>query len=368
MTRSSLYIYGVIHSNQEECFDPGQMVALTDIYPSGSPADAAGRHEPFNAAYTIVFRDVAAVVRDSEIVDCHRLPKETLARLLVDHQRLIENVMTRHSIIPMRLGTVAQDRQEVEAILSSGYRTMMDIFERTEDAIEMDVAVTLSDFEAFLREISQTPEIRQLKQSLLDKPDGMTPEDQMEAGLQVKRHFDREKETLALEIQTALAKESQEVRIHSLMDDTMVFNGAFLIPQKQRAAFEQAVECLNETFEDKLNFRCIGPLPTYSFYTLQVRRPDFEDVRWAKQLLGLESDFVTAREIQKARYKAALTCHPDKHPDQPGIEKTFDETSRAYKILLDYYRASNQEADSAEGCYLNEKAFEKTPILVTTVE
>ena len=40
--------------------------------------------------------------------------------------------------------------------------------------------------------------------------------------------------------------------------------------------------------------------------------------------------------------------------------------TRAYKILLDYYRACNQ-SEHDEGCCLNEEAFEKNAVLVTTM-
>jgi DnaJ-class molecular chaperone len=61
-----------------------------------------------------------------------------------------------------------------------------------------------------------------------------------------------------------------------------------------------------------------------------------------------------------------LNCHPDKNPDTPNIEQKFDEMTKAYRILLDYYRASNQ-GEHDEGCYLNEEAFEKNAVLVTTM-
>jgi hypothetical protein len=146
----------------------------------------------------------------------------------------------------------------------------------------------------------------------------------------------------------------------------MVLNTAFLIGRSRREEFEQKIEQLNDEFEDKLNFRCVGPLPPYSFYTLEVKKPQFEEVDWARRKLGLKSDFITANEIKKAHRRSALTCHPDKNPDTPDIEKKFDEMTRAYRILLDYYRASNQ-AENDQGCWLNEEAFEKNTVLVTTM-
>ncbi len=365
MTSSGKYIYGFIHSSTEERFEFGEQVAPEDIYPLGNAADAVGRHESSNGAYAVVFRDIAAVVSDSDPIDTTHMSKESLARLLIGHQRLLENVMTRYSTIPMRLGTVARNLQDVETILSHGYNTIKDILINAQGTVEIDVAVTLSDFPGFLQGVSQTPEILRFKQTLLDKPNGVTPEDQVKAGLLMKKHVDRKKEMLALQVQAELAPDEQGIKVHALMDDTMVFNGAFLVLRTQQTEFDEIVEQLDKTFKNTLNFRCVGPLPPYSFYTLEVKRMNFTDILWAKDQLGLTSDCVTAKEIQKAHHKTALTCHPDKHPGKSGIEKKFDEMNKAYRILLDYYRASRNKAEPDQTCYLNEEALEETSVLVT---
>jgi curved DNA-binding protein CbpA len=62
----------------------------------------------------------------------------------------------------------------------------------------------------------------------------------------------------------------------------------------------------------------------------------------------------------------ALTCHPDKNPGVPDIEKKFADMSRAYKLLLDYSRAFSR-AEHDEGLPLDERVFEKNAILVTTL-
>jgi hypothetical protein len=404
MSKIGKYIYGVINSSTEEFFELDEIVSFDDIYPLRSPAPpprlASGDAEAgevvksskiSNRAYTIrlresdiaalrrhsygasatsaealSFQDIAAVVKDSEIVDYSHMPKDTLGRLLVGHQQLIEKVMTRHTIIPMRLGTFAQDDREVREILARGYRTIKDIFARTKDSIEIDVVATLNDFNSFLQEVSGEEEIKTLKQSLLSKKGGVTVDDQMRVGVLVKRHLYKKKEILANQIQTALGEIAQNLKAHDLMDDKMVLNTAFLLDKNRQKEFEQKVDEVNNKFEEKLNFRCVGPLPSYSFYTLEVKKPQFEEVDWAKKKLGLEKDFITAIEIKKAHRKTALTCHPDKNPDTPNIEQKFDEMTRAYKILLDYYRASNQD-EHDQGCYLNEQSFEKNALLVTTM-
>jgi hypothetical protein len=366
MSKTGKYIYGVINSNAEELFDLGEIVTFEGVYPFRNPAEVVNSSEISNQAYTISFRDIAAVVSDSEIVDHSHMPKDTLARLLVSHQQLLEKVMTRHTIIPMRLGTFAQSNEEVKEILARGYRTIKDILERAQNAIEIDVVATLNDFNSFLQEVSEEEEIKELKQSLLSKEGGVTIDDQIKVGVLVKKHLDKKREMFADQIQIALGQIAEGSKIHDLMDGRMVSNSAFLIDQNRQREFEQKVDHLNDEFEDKLNFRCVGPLPPYSFYTLEIKKAQFEEINWAKEKLGLKNDFITADEIKKAHRRSALTCHPDKNPDMPDIEKKFDEMTRAYRILLDYYRASNQ-AENDQGCYLNEEAFEKNAVLVTTM-
>jgi hypothetical protein len=365
MSKIGKYIYGVINSGTKEFFNLDDIVSFEDFYPFKSQTELAGGGEIFNRAYTISFQDIAAVVKDSEIVDYSHMPNDKLARLLVSHQQLIEKVMTKHTIIPMRLGTFVEGDKEVEQILVRGYRTIKDIFERVQNTIEVDIVATLSDFNSFLQEVSEEEEIKTLKQSLLSRKGGVTADDQMKVGVLVKKHLDKKKETLANQIQTALGQIAQDSKAHDLMDDKMVLNTAFLIGRNRREEFEQKIDRLNDEFEDKLNFRCIGPLPPYSFYTLEVKKPQFEEIDWARRKLGLKSDFITANEIKKAHRRIALTCHPDKNPGVPDIEKKFDDMTKAYRILLDYYRASNQ-ANKDAGCYLNEEAFEKDAVLVTT--
>jgi hypothetical protein len=366
VSKTGKYIYGVVNSSTEEFFDMDEIAAFEDIYPFRNSAEVVNSSKASNRAFTICFQDIAAVVSDSEIVDYSHMPKDTLGRLLVSHQQLIEKVMAKHTIIPMRLGTFASSDEEVREILSKGYRTIKDIFERAKDNIEIDIVATLNDLKSFLQEVSQEDEIRQLKQSLLNKEGGITIDDQMKVGVLVKRRLDKKKEMFANQIQAALGEIAQNLKAHDLMDDKMVLNTAFLLDKNRQKEFEHKLDEINDKFEDKLNFRCVGPLPPYSFYTLEVKKPQFEEIDWAKKKLGLEKDFITASEIKKAHRKTALTCHPDKNPDTPNIEQKFDEMTRAYKILLDYYRASNQD-EHDQGCYLNEEAFEKNALLVTTM-
>lgn len=367
MSEMGKYIYGIINSGLEKSFDLNEIASLIGDSSVKSPVEVAKTGEISDRAYSISFQDISAVVSDAELVDYNHVLKDTLARLLLKHQAVIEKIMAEHTIIPMRLGTFANSSEDVKEILAKGYRTIKDIFEKAKNAIEIDVVATLADFKSFLQQVAEAKEIKQFKQSLLNKPEGVTTDDQMKIGVLVKKRLDKKREGYADRIQLALNEIAQDCKSHDLMDDKMVLNAAFLMDRSRQNNFEQKVAELNSRFEDELNFRCVGPLPPYSFYTLKVEKVQFDDVDWAKRKLGLTDDFITADDIKKAHHRLAFTCHPDKNPDEPDIEAKFAEMTKAYKILLDYYRASDQTGQG-NGCYFDEESFGKNAVLVTTTE
>ena len=152
-------------------------------------------------------------------------------------------------------------------------------------------------------------------------------------------------------------------RAHELMDDKMVLNCAFLTGKAQQEEFYARVESLDKELAGKLNFRCIGPLPPYSFYTLEIKKMDFQELEWARSKLGLSSPVATKNEIKKAYHRAAVSWHPDKNPNTPGMEKEFGIVKRAHKILMDYSLASAQ-AGPGEDIPFAEEKFQERSILV----
>jgi len=343
MNNPGIYIYGIINSATRELEGNGWNGSIP--------------------VYLITYQDVAAVVSDEEIVDLAHLPKDLLARRLVDHQRVIEGVMSlKHTIIPMKLGTFTGNPAEVQDILARGYKTVVEVFHTVCDKLELDVVVTWPDLASVLQAIGKDSDIWEAKQKLLANPRTITVEDQMRVGLMVKKALDTRREQIDLKIRSALSAISRGVRVHELMDDRMIINTAFLIERDQQAEFEQCLDRLNTETGETLHFRCVGPLPPYSFCTLEVKKLHYEDIEWARTKLGL-LNHATKEEIKKAYQTQAVLVHPDKHPDSPGMTLAFDEVNRAYKVLAEYETALNQ-AGVSEECSFREQDVRQNGLLV----
>jgi hypothetical protein len=322
--RKGMYIYGVLNSDKELFFGPHGVTACEEVY-------------------TVSYQDISAVVSDSETLDYTHMRKDRLAMLLVRHQKAIEKIMgLGHAIIPMRLGTFAKGAEEIKLILACGHSIIKDIFTKISNMIEIDITAILGDFNSTLKEIGEGKEIKEFKDGLLASPGGVTVDDQMKIGLMVKEALDRIREGYSKGIQSALKSVSQSFKTHELMDDKMVANIAFLINKAKQKDFEIKVEGLNIEFNEKLNFRCVGPLPPYSFYTLEIKTVKNEEIDWAKKRLGILDDITSKNELKKAYQRQAVSTHPDRNPNMPCAEKEFDEVNRAYKILVDYCAALEQ--------------------------
>ena len=319
-----MYIYGVLNSDKELFFGPHGVTACEEVY-------------------TISCQDISAIVSDSETLDYTHMRKDRLAMLLVRHQRAIETIMgLGHTIIPMRLGTYALDEAEIKHILACGHTVIKDIFSKISNAIEIDVTATWGDFNSALKEIGEDKEIKEFKEMLLVNPKAVTVDDQMKIGLMVKEALERIREGYSKEIQATLKSVSQSFKAHELMDDKMVANIAFLMDKAKHKDFEMKVERLNVEFNEKLNFRCVGPLPPYSFYTLEIKTLNYEEIDWAKKMLGILDDITSKNELKKSYQRQAISTHPDRNPNMPDAGKEFDEVNRAYKILVDYCAAFEQ--------------------------
>lgn len=346
MNKTAEYIYGIVNSNTKFC-----------LYAAADSSEVEKIH-------TVPYRDISAVVSASETADYTHMLKDALAGHLVRHQRVIERIMNlEHTIIPVRLGTFAADEIEVKDILEKGYKLIKGVIEKVSGKIEIDVVAAWSDFPSILKEIGEEKEIKEFKEKLLKNPGGITVADRMKTGFMVKKALDRKREEYAAKIEALLKTVSHDSRIHEVMDDKMIINGAFLIDKGMQWDFDKKLEQLDTESGKKLNFRYVGPLPAYSFYTLEVKKMKFEEINWARKRFGL-NDFAAKEEIENAYKSQAFISHPDKNPDKRGIEKEFNEVTRAYKILIEYCRGCEQ-TKGIKSYSFEEEEFKKNAVSVT---
>ena len=309
------YIYGIIETSEE-----------TIITVSGI--------DKYEEVYAVPYKDISAAVSDSPFIDYTALPRDRVARYFLNHQRVIEKIMDFYTIIPMRLGTYSLSIGDVEEILSKGYTLFKDVFKKINNRIEIDVAATWNDLDPIIKEIGEYEDIKMFKENLMSQPEGVSVEDRIKIGSLIKNAMEKKREEISSDIANEFKKASVDLRPHDLMDDRMILNAAFLVDKGKRVEFENCLDRLNTLYNEKINFRCVGPLPPYSFYTAEIKKTDPEEITWAKEKLGIEKIAAKEDVVKAYRGKASL-YHPDKNTDSANAERQFNEINKAYRILAE---------------------------------
>jgi len=310
------HIYGIIAASEEIDFGPLGISGKDDV------------------VLTIPHRDIAALVSKSPSLAYSSIPKETLVYYLARHQAVIEAVMRSYTVIPLKFGTAARNEEEVKEILENGYPQLKDALGRMDNKIELEVIALWSDLNSILKEIGKEEKVKKFRERIANPPPEKVLSIKIELGKMVKSLLDERRDEVASEIIGELKKWAVDFRKHQVLDDAMIMNTAFLVNKPQEEDFDQAIDYLNKKHQEKINFRIVGPLPPYSFGTLELKKIEFEKIKGAIRVLNLGEE-ATLSEVKEAYRGLTRKFHPDKNPPGSNIQKRFEGIAEAYHILVD---------------------------------
>lgn len=311
------YIYGVIGEKRERSFGRIGIVNHEEVYLIG-------------------FNDISAVVSNSCVNSFDSNKKDVLLNNLLTHQAIIEKVMKDYSIIPVKFAAFVNDEIEVKEFLCKGYSEFKKILEEIKDKIEFDVVVIFNRDKIFSHILNENEEIQRLQREISTKPEDITSSEKIELGKKVQLSLYERRKKYEKEILSYLSEEVINYRPHDVLNDMMVMNVSFLIFKRKEEKFDQKINKLDEKYNQLMNFRCIGPLPPYSFRTIEVKKLNFEEFNKAREILGLGEE-ISIPIIKEAYRKLIQKYHPDKFPGDTLVKKEFEKITKAYEELLDYF-------------------------------
>jgi hypothetical protein len=300
--------------------------------------------------YSIEYNDISAIVSDTEEEKIEYSDREALGRLLVEHQEMIEKMMNAgcSDIIPMQLGTIVNSRNDVISILKNAYNIILQGFKVTAGVEEFDLVVVWNNFMDHLRSISDTPKIKKMKEDVLDKK-SCDYADSIKVGKFIKEQIDEDNNKAGSDIVNALIPLCRDLKKHETMNDEMVLNSAFLVPKESKRLFMEMIDKLDIKYGDHLNFKIVGPLPCYSFYTVECKGLNKKEIDEAAGILGIDHD-TSESDIKKAYHQKAGLTHPDKNYENPEEnDEGFIKITNAYKTMLEYSNIIKQSPDAISG-------------------
>jgi hypothetical protein len=202
--------------------------------------------------------------------------------------------------------------------------------------------VSWADFSVTIKEVADHPDIISMKDDILKKGVTLSQIDQMKIGRLIQSKLKGKNTEVELKILDTLSQICLDIKTHEVMNDEMITNSAFLVSRNKIEEFERAIDQLDEEYKGLLKFKLIGPLPCYSFYTIEVKELNPEHVKQAKKELGLREE-TSKSEIKKAYLGKARLFHPDTQMENSEKEN-FNKINKAYHTLLEYSAAARQSS------------------------
>ncbi|MBI5874817.1 MAG: GvpL/GvpF family gas vesicle protein [Deltaproteobacteria bacterium] len=288
--------------------------------------------------YSIPYQDISAVVKDVPFAAYSATSdRETLIRYLTEHQSVIEGIMKASTVIPVKFGTIAMDEKEIMEILDIGYSGFKDAILSMDGKTQVEVLALWNNLDEVIKELGKNRDIKMFKEEAALKPSNEFPSYAIELGRMVKIALDSETARIRDEILDDLKGYAPGIRTHDLMDDRMIMNVAFLIQRNNIHKLYEEIDSMNERYGGDVNFRIVGPLPPYSFSTMEIKRIDIHEIEKAMDVMRINRMSILPAENEiKAAYRMMLKgFHPDKNTGDNEAQKKFEGIRQAYETLMD---------------------------------
>ncbi|MBM4430045.1 MAG: hypothetical protein FJ026_06810 [Chloroflexi bacterium] len=224
----------------------------------------------------------------------------------------------------------------------------------------MTVVIVLWNLQEVFQEIGQEEPIAQLRAQVAAHPPEETVTERVAIGQIVQVSLQRRRAALQDRLLPPLQEKSLDMVVNALMDDSMVINVGLLVDKTSLEALDQRLQALDEEFAGRFRFRRVGPLPPYSFGTVEVQVPSFEAIDEARRYLDL-GETVTPDEIKQAYRRLASCLHPDHNRETPGAEARVAELTQAYHLLSAYAESHRSTENTQQPCcYFDRQTVEQT--------
>jgi hypothetical protein len=313
---SGIYLYAIVPAVERAPFE-------VDGVWSGEPR-----------VWIIRGEKLAAVVSAAPPIDFAALSRDDAVRYLLAHQRVVETVMRSSAALPVKFGTILPDEVAVVSMLVRGSTVLAPPLAEHSQHVQVELVVTWN-IEDVLPDVVAEDAIVRLKGEIAAQAGGASNDQRLAIGKMVKDSIDHRRELCRSRIVTAVRSIAVDVAENALMDDRMVANLALLLVKDASDELDGRLTELDKEFGELLHFRCIGPLPPYSFATVEVGLPSFEAIDNARRALSLGESAGLA-EIKSAYHRQIRQMHPDLVTVAPVEEGNAARLTDAYKTLINY--------------------------------
>ncbi len=213
----------------------------------------------------ILYNNIAAVVSDSPIIE-YRVSRNNM----MTHETVIEKVMAKYTVLPVKFGTIAENNKKIGTILEDNYKKFADLLKYFDDKKELGLKAIFLD-NIFTHILEKYKDIASLKETIASKPPEKTHHQRARIGEMVQNALENEKTIVLKKIMDGLKPLSVEMVENKTYGDKMIINGAFLIIKKQEPEFDIIINKLDKEYGSVVKLKYVACVPPFNFVNLEIK-------------------------------------------------------------------------------------------------
>jgi DNA repair photolyase len=221
----------------------------------------------YDRVYTINYKDISMVVSKSA-----EMRYEARRVNLTTHTLVLEEVMKKFSILPIRFSTISgsYDESKILKILEKEYDKFSNLLEKMKGTKELGLKVLALEEPIYKYILDKHNDIRALKEKLAKLDPEKAHYQLIKIGEMVEKALFKENSNFSDNIVSVLTPLSDDVKINDNYGERMLLNAAFLIKNENENEFDNAINALDEQYGKLMSLKYVGTLPPYNFVTLVI--------------------------------------------------------------------------------------------------
>lgn len=215
--------------------------------------------------YKVQNGNLAAIVSD---ITTRRLRPER--KNLAAHNLVLRTILNDTTPLPVSFGVVANNQEQVKAILKRHEETLSEQLGRLEGKVEMSVRVGLDVENVFEYFVANYDILRNARDQIFAR--GRTPsqEEKIEVGRLFEQILNSERERYAENLTNSLEDVCAEIKRSALRSEGELVHLTCLVPRQKIELFEQFVGMQAEGFSDDFTFSLNGPFAPHNFVEMRL--------------------------------------------------------------------------------------------------
>lgn len=191
-------------------------------------------------------------------------------RNMLAHTKVLEEIMHRHDVLPLRFGTVIDDRDHARRLLDEYKDVLFEGLHSVKGAVEMGVKITWDQATLMQQLVEEDDDIRALRDAIAGRSEQETYYERIEIGRMIEAGVKARSEQVAQDTHAVLQPIGRDYVISESKDDMVALDSAYLVDKDKIPVLEAALEEKTEPYSDALAASLIGPVPPYNFVNLRI--------------------------------------------------------------------------------------------------